>query len=254
MPRAIIAIANQKGGTGKTTTTAVLGVLLAQSGLRIHLVDMDPQASLSRTFDRSDRADRLYRCLADRAGLPVDSVTANLTLTPSSLELTRSETELLVEPGREFFLRTALTRTALPKDTVVLLDCPPSLGLLAVNCLCAATGLVVVVQPGGFELHALVHLDVTVRAIQQRVNPDLALLGVIMTNCHKRRKITGRVEEELAAVHNVLGAVRSDARLLYATTASNLLQLRRSNALDDYAQVVEQLRSLMQWPASHFVE
>jgi chromosome partitioning protein len=241
----VIAIANQKGGTAKTTTTAALGVLLSRLGLRVHLVDMDPQASLTQTFGYSDPADRLYVSLKDRAGLPICEVAPNLTLTPGSLTLSRAESELLTEIGREHFLRTALERTALPDNTVTLLDCPPSLGVLAVNCFCAAGGLIVVVQPGGFELHAVVHLDMTIRAIQKQANPDLTVLGTILTNCHKRRAITGRVHEEIARIHNVLGVVRTDARLLYATTAGTLLKLKRSNALADYAQVAERLREII---------
>jgi chromosome partitioning protein len=241
----IIATANQKGGTAKTTTTAALGVLLSRHGRRVHLVDMDPQASLTRTFLHTDGADRLYLSLKHRAGLPVEPLDNNLSLTPSSLELSRAETELLTEPGREYFLRTALERTELPPDAIVLLDCPPSLGVLALNCLAAAGGLIVTVQPGGFELHALVHLHMTVTAVQQRVNPDLTVLGTLITNSHSRRSITDRVCEELARVHNVLGTIRTDARLLYATTAGTLHKLRRSNALDDYAQVVDKLLDLL---------
>ncbi len=242
----IIAIVNQKGGTAKTTTTAALGVLLARSGLRVHLLDMDPQASLTRTFGQTDATDRLYASLMDRVELPVEHLAENLSLTPSTVELSRAETELIAEPAREYSLRTALEQTDLPQQTLVLLDCPPSLGILAVNCLCAAGGLIVVVQPGGFELHALVHLDVTIRAIQRQANPELTVIGTILTNCHRRRRITNRVHEEIAQVHNVLGTIRADARLLYATTAGTLLKLKRSNALADYAQVAERLRTLIE--------
>lgn len=221
----VIAIANQKGGTAKTTTAAALGVLLGRSGMAVHLVDMDPQASLTRTFGERDPADRLYFSLRDRTGLPINEIGDNLTLSPSSIAVSQLENELIGEPGREYFLRTALEQTRLPEDTVVLLDCPPSLGILAVNCLCAAGGLIVVVQPGGFELHAVIHLNMTVRAIQQQANPDLTVLGTILTNCHRRRNITGRVEEEIGRIHNILGSVRADARLLYATTGGTGGQL-----------------------------
>ena len=206
---------------------------------------MDAQASLTRTFGQADPDDRLYCSLKDRTAMSINEITCNLTLSPATIALSRAETELITEPGREYYLRTALEQTELHEDTVVLLDCPPSLGILAVNCLCAAGGLIVVVQPGGFELHALVHLDMTIRAIQRQVNPDLTVLGTIMTNCHRRRSITGRVQEEIARVHNVLGTIRADARLLYATTAGTLLKLNRSNALADYAQVAERLRTLI---------
>ncbi len=241
----IIAIANQKGGTAKTTTAAVLGVLLSRKGLRVHLVDVDPQASLTQTFGQADTADRLYASLTQRVGLPIEHVADKLSISPSSIELSRMETELIAEPGREYFLRTALQRTELRDDTIVLLDCPPSLGILAINCLCAAGGLIVVVQPGGFELHAVIQLDMTIRAIQQQANPHLTVIGTILTNCHRRRAITGRVQEEIARIHNVLGSVRTDARLLYATTAGTLVKLKRSNALADYAEIAERLRTLI---------
>jgi chromosome partitioning protein len=237
----IIAIANQKGGTAKTTTAAALAVLLARSGTPTHLVDMDAQASLTRAFGLEDETDGLYQSLTDRAGLPVRTVSQNLTLTPSTIELGRAETELLSETGREFFLRTSLEKTALPDETVVLLDCPPSLGVLSVNCLTAAGGMIAVIQPGGFELHALAHLHVTAQAIRERVNPDLHILGAIITNAHGRRKIIGQVCFEVSRLYPLLGTVRADARLLYATTAGTIHRLTTSKALDDYAKVVEQL-------------
>jgi len=241
----VIAIANQKGGTAKTTTAAVLGLLLSRRGRRVHLIDMDPQASLTQAFGREDETDRLYVSLKDRAGLPVDALAPNLTLTPSTIELGRLETELLPEPGREHYLRASLERTSLPANSLVLLDCPPSLGILAVNGLAIAGGLIVPVQPGGFELYALARLEVTVEAVHDRLNPDLAVLGIVLTNCHRRRKITGRVEAELGRIQVVLGTVRADARLLYATTNGTLRNLRRSNALDDYGVVVDQLDRML---------
>src|SRR3990172_6091572 len=138
----IIAIANQKGGTAKTTTVAAAGVLLGRTGTRVHLVDMAPQASLTRAFGHQDGTDGLYNSLTDRAGLPVQTVFDNLSLTPSTIELARAETELLAEPAREYCLRTCLETTPLPSDAMVLLDTPPSLGILAVNCLATARGMI----------------------------------------------------------------------------------------------------------------
>jgi chromosome partitioning protein len=241
----ILAIANQKGGTAKTTTAATLGVLLGRAGTRVHLLDMDPQASLTRAFGLTDNTDGLYNALTDRAGLPVQAVAENLSLTPSTIELGRAETELLRETGREFFLKTCLGKTPLPEDTLVLLDCPPSLGVLAVNCLACAGGMIVVIQPGGFELYAMVHLHMTIEAIQQRLNPDLHVLGAVLTNAHLRRKITGFVEWEVRRVYPVLGTVRSDARLLAATSSGKLHRLTTSKALEDYAQVVARLRTVL---------
>ena len=241
----VIAIANQKGGTAKTTTVAALGVLLSRTGSRVHLVDMEPQASLTRAFGHQDKTDRLYNALTDRAGLPVQTVFDNLSLTPSTIELARAETELLAEPAREYFLRTCLEKTPLPTDSLVLLDTPPSLGILAVNCLATAGGMIAVVQPGGFELHALVHLHVTAQTIRDRINPDLHFLGAIVTNAHRRRSITGQVRHEVGRLYPLLGTVRADARLLYATTGGKIQRLVTSKALQDYAEVVERLRQVL---------
>ncbi len=243
----IIAVANQKGGTAKTTSVAALGILLSRRGVRVHLVDTDPQASLSQAFGIADPEDRFGSSLIDRERLPIDMLNDNLSLTPGSIALSICENQMMTEPGREHFLRTSLEKTPIHKDAIVLLDSPPSLGILAVNCLAAAGGLIVVVQPGGFELHALAHLDITVQMIRRQVNPDLAILGTILTNCHSRRKITRQVSEEIARIHPVMGTIRADSRLLYATTAGRLLHLTRSNALDDYASVIDQLETTVPW-------
>ena len=243
----IIAIANQKGGTAKTTSTAALGILLSRRGIRVHLVDADPQANLSQAFGIADLNDRFSCSLLDGAELPIDEIAENLSITPGSVALATSETQLLTAPGREYFLRTSLDKTRLPAHTVVLIDTPPSLGILALNCLTAAGGLIVSVQPGGFEVRALACLEITVRMICERVNPDLTVIGVLLTNCHPRRRITRQVSEEIAQLHCVLGSIRSDARLLYATTSGRILQLNRSKALDDYEGVVHHLGERLGW-------
>ena len=189
----IIAIGNQKGGTAKTTTAAALGVLLSRAGLRTHLVDADPQASLSTAFGQFDSHGLLYQALCQRASLPVVSLSDNLSLSPSSIDLSRGETNFISEPGREYLLQTCLQRSGLPDSTTVILDCPPSLGILSIACLTAAQHLLVVVQPGGFELRTLVHLDETVQILRERVNPRLTVMGAILTNCHPRRVITEEV-------------------------------------------------------------
>ncbi len=243
----VIAVANQKGGTGKTTTAAALGVLFSRSGIVTHLIDMDPQASLSAAFGMVDPAGQLYEALGGRAPLPITRVERSLTITPSSIDLSRGETQFISEPGREFLLRDCLEATALPADATVIVDCPPSLGILSLACLTAASALCVVVQPGGFELKTLVHLQETVAVLRQRINPRLFVVGAVLTNCHPRRAITDQIAEEVGRSYRVLGRVRADARILYATTAGKVYHLKRSKALDDYRQVVQNLTKVVPW-------
>ena len=201
---------------------------------------MDPQASLTRAFGMADETDGLYHTLTDRAGLSVRTVSRNLTLTPSTIELGRAETELLNETGREFFLRTSLEKTALADGVVVLLDCPPSLGVLAVNCLTTAGGMIAVIQPGG--------LSCTPWPICMSP-PRQSGSGSIPTSTSWGRSspmptVGGRLRGSLPRSRPPLSAVgdrRADARLLYATTAGTIHRLTTSKALDDYAEVVEQL-------------
>lgn len=243
----VIAIGNQKGGTAKTTTAAALAVLLSRAGIPTHVVDMDPQASLTMAFGKFDADGLLYEALRQRGALPVVRLAENLTLTPSSIDLSRGETQFISEPAREFLLQTCLEKTALPNETTIILDCPPSLGVLSIACLTASQRLCVVVQPGGFELRTLVHLNDTVHLLNQYVNPNLTIAGAVLTNCHSRRAITEQVHEEVSGYYPVLGQVRADARLLYATTAGKVYHLTRSKALDDYMDVVANLREVLPW-------
>ena len=241
----VIAISNQKGGTAKTTTAAALAVLLSRSGVPVHLVNMDPQASLTTAFGLTDPDGLLYQAMSRRGPLPVVRLVENLTITPCSIDLSRGETQFISEAGREYLLQVCLEKTNLDPETTVILDCPPSLGVLSIACLTAAEHACVVVQPGGFEIRTLVHLHETVRMLNERVNPRLSVIGAVLTNCHPRRAITEEVYREVSEHWPILGQVRADARLLYATTSGKVHYLTRSNALEDYAVVVKRLTEVL---------
>lgn len=243
----IIAIANQKGGTAKTTTAAVLGLLFSRSGWSTHLIDMDPQAALTAAFGQRDRHGVLYDALRNSTRLPVIRLAERLTLTPSSIDLSRGETEFLSQFSRELLLKRSLEKSAISQKTVVIVDCPPSLGVLAVNCLSAAQTICIVVQPGGFEVKALLHLRRTVERLQERVNPQLTFAGAVLTNCHSRRRITAQVEAEVRRHYRLLGRARMDSKLLYATTSGRLLALRKSAAIEDYAVVLRNFTTVWPW-------
>ena len=243
----VIAICNQKGGVGKTTTAAALSILISRAGMPVHMIDMDPQASLTGAFGHQDEEGLLFKAMARRGALPKIQIAERLSLTPGSIDMSRGENQFIMEAAREQMLRTSIEKTDLDPSTLVIIDSPPSLGVLAINCLCAARGIVIVVQPGGFELRALAHLEETIGVLKERVNPDLKVIGVIMTNCHVRRAITDQIREELAKHYPVFGMVRSDAQMLYATTEGTLLNLSRSNALEDYGTACFKLLEGTPW-------
>lgn len=243
----VLAVVNQKGGVGKTTTTAALGVLLSRQGRGVHLVDMDHQADLTSAFGQSDATGLLYEALTKRNPLPVVPIDEHLTLTPSSIDLARGETQFVAEVGREYLLKTCLAKASLAKGESVLIDCPPSLGVLTSNCLAVANALIVVVKPGGFEMRAFATLEELVKTYREQVNPDLTIAGVIMTEVHPRRAINDVVEEEIGRLYPVLGRIRAESELMYATSEGRILKLTRSKALEDYAAAAERLKEVMQW-------
>lgn len=242
----ILAVSNQKGGVGKTTTAAALAALLSQQGRGVHMIDMDPQASLTSTFGQADQQGLLYQALETRGPLPVVQIADNLTLTPSSIDLASGEMRFVAQAGREYLLRTCLQKTPLPAGTTVIIDSPPSLGVLSTNTLAAATAVLIVLQPGGYEMRALARfIEVMEELKELGVNPTLRVAGVILTNCQHRRRINDQVDEEVRSLYPVLGRIRSEADLMYATTDGTILSLKKSNALDDYRAVIEKLEGVI---------
>ena len=184
---------------------------------------MDPQSNLTETFGLQDPESLLFEALSKRGPLPVVPIQDNLTLTPSSIDLAHGELQFVAETGREFILRRCLERTELGQGTVVIVDSPPTLGVLAVNCLTAASTVVVVVKPGGFEMRALSRLDEVIGELRETgIRPDLSISGVILTEVQARRTINDQVEEELKKLYPVFGRIRSEAKLVYATTEGRI--------------------------------
>ena len=243
----ILAVVNQKGGVGKTTTAAALGVLLSRQGRGVHLVDMDHQADLTSAFGQADGEGLLYQALSKRGPLPIIPLNDRLSLTPSSIDLAEGETQFVAAVGREHLLKNALAKAGLPDDTLVLIDCPPSLGVLTSNCLAVADALIVVIKPGGFEMRAVNTLEELVKTYREHVNPQLTIAGAILTEVHPRRAINELVEEEIGQHYPVFGKVRAESELMYATSEGRILKLTRSKALEDYAAVVGKMKETMPW-------
>ncbi|MFT4060830.1 MAG: AAA family ATPase [Edaphocola sp.] len=197
----IIAIANQKGGVGKTTTAINLAASLAVLEYKTLLIDADPQANSTtgNGFDLKNMQVSLYDCMVNE--MPVKQVmleteTPNLYLLPSHLDLVGAEIELINHPNREHILRKALEKEAASFDFIII-DCSPSLGLITVNALTAANSVVIPVQCEYFALEGLGKLLNTIKIVQTRINTGLAIEGILMTMYDGRLRLSNQVVEEI---------------------------------------------------------
>ena len=195
-----IAITNQKGGVGKTTTTINLGAYLARAGKTVLLVDLDPQGNatsglaINKTGLEQKTVYELLRGEATAANIVLPTAQKNLYILPTSTELAASEVELVAVAEREFVLKKALAN--LTYD-YILIDCPPSLSLLTVNALTAADKVLIPVQTEFYALEGLGQLIDLVQRVRASVNPHLELLGILMTMYDSRTSLSTAVQAEL---------------------------------------------------------
>ena len=197
----VIAIVNQKGGVGKSTTAVNLGASLALLGRRVLVVDIDPQGNTTTGVGVDKRAVEhdIYNVLLQR--LPIAEAmrpteVENLTIVPATLNLAGAEVELVSVLQRENRLKIALS-SVLDAYDIILIDCPPSLGLLTINALTAAQEVIIPVQAEYYALEGLSQLVAIVRRIKEGLNPDLTIRGVLITMFDGRTKLATEVLEEV---------------------------------------------------------
>jgi chromosome partitioning protein len=199
----IIAVANQKGGVGKTTTTINLGASLATLGYKTLLIDSDPQANSTSGlgYNPSDIENSIYECMVD--GVPIEKAIQstthkNLDLLASHIDLVGAEVEMIQLQNREGRMKQALVQAKVDYDFIII-DCSPSLGLITVNSLVAADSIIIPVQCEYFALEGLGKLLNTIKIVQSRLNTELKIEGILLTMYDLRIRLSNQVVGEINA-------------------------------------------------------
>lgn len=244
-----IAVINQKGGSGKTTTTVNLAASLAEKKRKVLLIDLDAQASATSWYGVAKDTKGIFPVFAENASLTetiLKTEYPNIDLVPASTWLVGIDKRLAQEVGSEMILRGQLDNAAIKKYDYVLIDCPPTLGVLTTNALCAVDEIIVPVETRFMALNGLVHLLETIDIIKKRLNPKLKIAGIVPCRVDGRTKHAREIVSELQT--NFKGmlfktAIRENIKLSEAPSfAQPIIQYdERSKGAEDYRALAKEV-------------
>ena len=216
----VISVLNQKGGVGKTTTVISLATYLAKSGLKVLIIDLDSQANATSGLgvDKTKLKSSVYHGLLDNVSqndIVLSTSIKNLWILPSSSDLSGAEVRMAGMTDRDKILKNFLMRHVQPYD-LIFVDCPPSLGLLTINALVAATDVIIPVQAEYYAMEGLSQLLQVVQRVQKGANPDVTMLGIVMTMYDARTTLSQQVHAEM---------VRTFGELVFKTVIPRNIRL-----------------------------
>lgn len=247
----IIAVLNHKGGVGKTTTTINLAAALRLKKKRVLVIDMDGQANLTESCGLSiEEEQTVYGAMRNEYPLPIIELENGLSIVPSCLDLSAAESELINEPGRELILKGLIAKLLESrKFDYILIDCPPSLGLLTLNALTAADYLIIPVQAQFLAMRGMAKITNVIQIVKERLNPNLNIAGVVITQFDKRKTLNKSVAEIIRdsfcnkVFHTI---IRDNVALAEAPIKGrNIFEYNRnSNGAKDYMSLAQEVLKL----------